>query len=66
MTVPWNPMLHAGKVVRVKLFNREKIGVYNYGSGDYLISSLVHTIKRGGMATTTLDCVSETVGNGEA
>ena len=65
LTVPWNPILHAGKIIRVMLQNKEAdAGVFNYGSGDYLIHSLTHNIKYGGFATTTMDCVSRTVGAG--
>lgn len=60
--VPWNPVLNAGKTIDVKLFL--KSGTKNttplYGSGKYLIASLVHNIKNGGYSTTTLDCISET------
>ena len=66
LTVPWNPELHAGKVIRAWFKNThedDKI-VWNYGTGDYLISSLTHKIKRGGVASTTMDCVSTTVGRG--
>lgn len=67
VTVPWNPELHAGKIINLKLYNKEDItGIaLNYGSGDYLISSMTHNIKNGGFSTTTLDAVSETVGHGE-
>jgi hypothetical protein len=67
MTVPWNPMLHAGKVVKLELINKEdptNKAALNYGSGDYLIVSIKHNIKYGGFATTMLDCVSTTVGQG--
>ena len=67
MTVPWNPMLHAGKLIKVEFPNANRDDnntLVNYGSGTYLISALVHTIKHGGYSTTTLDCVSSTVGAG--
>lgn len=67
LTVPWNPVYHAGKVIRVNLYNkndRNKAPIQLYGAGDYLISSMVHTVKRGGFSTTTMDCVSTTVGKG--
>jgi hypothetical protein len=64
MTVPWNPSLTAGKTINVELKNRPKTSQsyteLNYGSGKYLISSLIHNIKSGGFSTTTLDCISET------
>jgi hypothetical protein len=64
LTVPWNPIYHAGKVITIKLHNKNEPGVFLYGSGDYLISSMVHTVKRGGFSTTTMDCVSTTTGQG--
>jgi hypothetical protein len=66
MTVPWNPSLNAGKVITAEFYDKASPGAssYTYGSGTYLISSLVHNIKQGGFATTTLDCVSTTVGIG--
>lgn len=63
LVVPFNPVLHAGKIIRVSLYNKES-GQKNYGSGDYLIMNMVHSAKFGGYATTTMDCVSETVGRG--
>jgi hypothetical protein len=64
MTVPFNPLLNAGKVVRAIFPNKEGPGVLNYGSGNYMILHLMHNIKRGGYATTTISCVSDTTGNG--
>lgn len=64
LTVPWNPVYHAGKQIRINLYNKNDNTIMLYGSGDYLISSMIHTIKRGGYATTTMDCVSVTVGKG--
>lgn len=64
LTVPWCPIYHAGKVIRLNLYNKNDGSIMLYGSGDYLISSMVHTIKRGGFSTTTMDCVSITVGKG--
>jgi hypothetical protein len=67
LTVPWNPIYHAGKVIRINLYNKNdknRAPVQLYGAGDYLISSMVHTVKRGGFSTTTMDCVSTTVGKG--
>lgn len=72
ITVPFNTSLNVGKVIRVKLYNKQAVetrnaqgNILNYGSGDYLIMSMTHNIKQGGFATTTMDCVSETVGSGE-
>ena len=68
LVVPFNPELNAGKLIRFRLYNKEAASggnlIDNYGSGVYLIKSLVHTIKYGGYATTTLDCISQTVGQG--
>jgi hypothetical protein len=64
LTVPWNPDLHAGRIITLNLPNKEDPKQLNYGSGDYLILHMKHHIKYGGYATTTLDCVSKTVGIG--
>lgn len=64
LTVPWYPDLHAGKIITVNIPNKTDSEQLNYGSGDYLIVSLKHIIKYGGFATTTMDCVSRTVGIG--
>ena len=66
LTVPWNTIYNVGKVIRINLYNAE-VGTkgFNYGSGDYLITSLIHNIKSGGYSTITMDCVSKTVGQGE-
>lgn len=62
MTVPWNPDLHAGKTVDVNLYLKKEDGLDTvlYGSGRYLIASMVHNIKAGGYSTTTMDCISQT------
>lgn len=65
ITVPWNPNLHVGEIITVKIPNKNDTTVLNYGSGDYLILHMTHNIKRGGYATTTMDCVSRTVGGGQ-
>ena len=66
IVVPWNPALNAGKVIRIVLPNKnDHTGVtLNYGSGEYLIVSLKHSVRRRQPATITLDCVSKTVGMG--
>ena len=63
--VPWVPFLNAGKMIRLNLPNKQDPMQLNYGSGDYLIVSLKHHIKRNQAATITMDCVSKTVGYGE-
>lgn len=64
LVVPWNPELNAGKVIKLILKNKVEPTLLNYGSGDYLIHTVTHTIRYGGHATTMLDCVSTTVGGG--
>lgn len=68
ITMPWCPWYHAGKVIEIVLINKTDAGFMMkeplYGSGKYLISTMVHTIKRGGYSTTTMDCVSVTTGKG--
>jgi hypothetical protein len=64
LTVPFSPFLHAGDVIDVSIPDK---GVGNgevYGSGKYLISSMTHNIKAGGLGITTLECVSNTVAAG--
>lgn len=64
IVVPWNPKLHAGKVITFNWDNKEDKGTPVYGTGTYLISSMMHTLRMGGFAITTLDCVSTTAGQG--
>jgi hypothetical protein len=64
VTVPWNPIYHAGKIIKIDLRNKQDSSKQNYGTGNYLIVSMLHNIKRGGFSTTTMDCVAETVGQG--
>lgn len=64
MTVPFSPFLNVGRTVSAKFFNSGN-GTLNYGSGTYLIAALSHNIKLGGMGTTTLDCVANTVAVGK-
>lgn len=64
MIIPWNPDINAGKVIRLILRNKVDGSLLNYGSGDYLIHTVTHTIRYGGYAITMLDCVSTTVGQG--
>lgn len=64
ITVPWNPILHAGKIITLDLKNRTNPELKDYGSGDYLIVNLSHRILYGGRSTTVMDCVSRTVGDG--
>jgi len=70
LTVPWNPMLHAGKMIDVELPRKGVEGSAGnedkllYGSGRYLIVNLTHSIKNGGFSTTTMECVAQTAGQG--
>jgi len=63
LVVAWEPSLHAGDVI--KFTWKDKYGGPDlYGTGTYLIASMTHRIQMGGYATTALDCVSTTVGQG--
>jgi hypothetical protein len=64
MTVPFNPMLHVGDIIEAIFPNKLNGTTLNYGSGNYLILHMMHNIKRGGYATTTMSCVSQTAGIG--
>ena len=66
LIVPFNPSLNAGKMINVDLYNKDNTSLMlkNYGSGQYLILHLVHHVVLGGMGTTTIDCVSSSVGKG--
>ena len=70
LTVAFNPILHVGKMIKIQTPNK----VYNpdgtitvspdYASGYYLISNMTHKLLPGGFCTTTMDCVSQSVGLG--
>lgn len=64
MVVPFSPFLHVGNVIQVEFPNKGPSGDNLYGSGNYLISSMTHNIKAGGLGITTLECVSNTVAAG--
>lgn len=67
VVVPFNPILHAGKTIDVNIYGKspdERTQVI-YGSGRYLILHMFHHVIVGGLATTVMDCVSSTVGQGE-
>lgn len=64
ITLPFNPSVHAGDVVKVELKNKNDPTVLNYGSGVYLVVSMKHNVKMGGYGTTTLDCVNDSVKSG--
>jgi hypothetical protein len=69
MVVPFNPNLNVGRTVDVKIPNTNpnfagEENQWNFGSGKYLIVNLTHNIKLGGLGTTTLECVSNTVAAG--
>lgn len=61
LTVPFNTDLHAGRVIQIKLYNKDNRELL-YGSGSYLIVSMFHQILDGGLGTTTMECVSKTAG----
>ena len=63
IVVPWNPDIHAGDMINLTWDNKNSGGLV-YGSGDYLVVSMQHSVRLGGFSTTTMDCVSRTVGNG--
>jgi hypothetical protein len=69
MVVPFNPNLNAGRTIDVKIPNTNPDAdgdenQWNFGSGKYLIVNLTHNVKLGGLGTTTLECVSNTVAAG--
>lgn len=61
VTVPWSPWLHVGIPFTFKWNNRYDNNEI-YGSGVYLPVHLTHNIQFGGYATTTLDCIANTLG----
>lgn len=65
LTVPWNSIYNAGKIINIELLNPENKEELNYGSGKYLIMAMIHNIRSGGYSTITMDCVSHAVGQGE-
>jgi hypothetical protein len=60
LVTPWNHMRHVGEVITFDWRDTERNTNLIYGSGDYLITSLTHTIRLGGLSTTTYDCISQT------
>jgi hypothetical protein len=62
--VPFNANLHVGQIITFKWGNKNNYNTPVYGTGEYLISSMMHTVRTGGFSTTTMDCVSKTVGQG--
>ena len=65
IVVPWNPKLHAGSVIKLTWKNKIDDKKPVYGAGEYLVVNMTHTIRYGGFSTTSMDCVSQTVGKGE-
>lgn len=63
LVAPWRPDIHAGDTIRLEWKNKYN-NSWVYGTGNYLVSSLIHNIQFGGLSTTTFDCVSNTVGQG--
>ena len=64
LVIPFAPFLNAGRVIHVDFINYKLPDSKMYASGDYLIASMTHNLKMGGMGTTTIDCVAETVAAG--
>jgi hypothetical protein len=69
MTVPFNPNLFAGKMIDVTFINKPQAkgeqAQKDYGSGEYLITTLTHNVKGGnGFGVTVVDCVAKSVGLG--
>lgn len=67
IVVPFNPNLFAGSMISVGFINKNPVSTtpeLDYGSGDYLISTLTHNLKSGGFGVTILDLVSKSVGLG--
>ena len=66
MTTAWRPDIHVGDLVGLNWKNNRNgaAGGVVYGSGTYLVTALSHKIMHGGFATTTMDCVAQTVGKG--
>lgn len=64
LTVPFNPSVHAGSTIYVTLYNKETGNnpQVNYGTGLYLVLHMFHHVIEGGLATTTMSCVSSTIG----
>jgi hypothetical protein len=62
ITVPWNPMLQVGDVITFEWINKldEEGQTKVFGSGDYLVVSLMHKIIQGGLGVITMDCISNT------
>lgn len=67
MIVPFSPFLHAGKIIEVVLPDKSSLTGESklYGSGNYLICNMTHNIKAGGLGTTVLECVADTVAAGK-
>lgn len=69
VTVPWNPELNVGKLIKIDLYRKgldstDPAVTRLYGTGTYLIVNLVHTVKNGGFSTTSMECVAQTAGQG--
>jgi hypothetical protein len=62
ITVPWAPEIHVGNVIRLQWVDKYNRSVPVFGAGNYLVSSLIHNIQFGGYATTTMDCITNSLG----
>lgn len=58
MVTTWNPYLHVGDIIELTWENKYNGGSV-YGTGQYLITEIMHKIQLGGYSTTTMDCVSK-------
>lgn len=62
ITVPFNPNLHAGRMINVKF--PTNLAPFEFGTGDYLIVSMTHNLRLSGYGVTMCDCVARSVGDG--
>jgi hypothetical protein len=62
--IPFNPDIYSGDVVACVFAHKKNDGTIDedYGSGNYLVTTVTHTINLNGVGLTTLDCVSRGVG----
>lgn len=61
--VPYNPVIHAGDMVECRFINKVD-GSVNYGTGLYLIVNLQNSLRSGGYGITSMELVSQSVGDG--
>lgn len=61
LTAPWTPDVHVGEKIFLDWKNEKDETIY--GSGEYIVASLMHKIQAGGFGTTTFDCISLSAGS---